>query len=73
MSTKDNGGGRTTDIELDDVIAEYVRACEDGSPPDRKELTSRYPQLADELRDFLDTATAWTSCSTHCGLWRHAC
>lgn len=38
--------------ELDEVLAEYVTAEEAGQLPDRQELLSRYPQLADDLREF---------------------
>ena len=37
---------------LENVIAQYLHACEDGSPPDREELFDKHPDLADELREF---------------------
>ena len=38
---------------LDVVIAEYIRACEAGQPPDRDEFLAKHPDLADELREFI--------------------
>jgi WD40 repeat protein/tRNA A-37 threonylcarbamoyl transferase component Bud32 len=37
---------------FDDVLAEYLEAVECGIAPSRKELLSRHPDLADELREF---------------------
>jgi WD40 repeat protein/tRNA A-37 threonylcarbamoyl transferase component Bud32 len=37
---------------FDVVLAEYLEAVEDGVAPSRKELFSRHPDLADELREF---------------------
>jgi len=37
---------------LEAVIAEYIRACESGSPPDRSYLLERHGNLAAELRQF---------------------
>ncbi len=50
-STHDLGtpGSRET---LDDVIAKYIRAEENGEAPDRDELLSRYSQYASELEEF---------------------
>ena len=38
--------------QLDEVIAQYVRAAEEGKPLDRDELLSRHADLATDLRDF---------------------
>jgi WD40 repeat protein/tRNA A-37 threonylcarbamoyl transferase component Bud32 len=37
---------------LDDILAEYVAGEEQGRPPDRQGLLSRYPQFAADLREF---------------------
>lgn len=39
--------------ELEDVLAEYLRALEQGERIDREALVGRHPHLADELRSFL--------------------
>ncbi len=39
---------------LDEVIAAYVRAEEADHPPDREQLLREHPDLADELREFLE-------------------
>ncbi len=38
--------------EMEAVIADYIRACETGLAPDRREILERHPELADELRQF---------------------
>ncbi len=40
------------DQRLEAVIADYIRACETGSVPNRGEILKRYPEFADELRQF---------------------
>ncbi len=40
------------DAELELVIAEYIRACDAGHPPDRRQILERHPVLATDLRDF---------------------
>jgi WD40 repeat protein len=40
------------DERLHTVIAEYLQADEAGQPPDRTELLSRHPDLAEGLREF---------------------
>ena len=37
---------------LDDILAEYVAAEEQGHAPDRQALLSRHPQFAADLREF---------------------
>ena len=37
---------------LDEIVTEYLKAVEAGQQPDRGELLVRYPDLADELREF---------------------
>lgn len=38
---------------LDEVVAAYLKCVEDGQQPDSVEWLARYPDLADELRQFL--------------------
>ncbi len=38
---------------VNEVIADYLAACEAGSPPDRDELLARHPDIADSLAAFL--------------------
>ena len=40
------------DQQLEAVIADYIRACESGTSPDRREILERHPELAEELRQF---------------------
>ena len=40
------------DQQLEAIIADYIRACETGSVPNRGEILKRYPEFADELRQF---------------------
>ncbi|MGE3780032.1 MAG: WD40 repeat domain-containing serine/threonine protein kinase, partial [Pirellulaceae bacterium] len=37
---------------LEEVLADYIRGCEAGTPPDRELLIQRHPELAMELRQF---------------------
>src|SRR5262245_27234824 len=53
--TLDSGEG---DRRLQDVIAAYLDAEKDGQAPARDEWLARHPDLADELRNFLDNH-AW--------------
>ncbi len=38
--------------QLEAVIADYLRSCESGTPPDRREILELHPELADDLRQF---------------------
>lgn len=38
--------------QLEEVIASYLHACENGDHPERAELYAQYPALAEELQDF---------------------
>lgn len=44
----ENGDGQ----RLEALIADYIRACEAGTPPDRRQMTERHPEFAQELRQF---------------------
>src|SRR3954447_20276748 len=46
---------------LQDVIAAYLEADKDGRAPSRDEWLARHPDLADDLRRFLDNH-AWALC-----------
>jgi serine/threonine-protein kinase len=37
---------------LDEIVADYLRAVERGDSPNREDLLTRHPELADELREF---------------------
>ncbi len=50
VTTPDDDADR--DQQLEAVIADYIRACETGLAPDRREILERHPELADELRQF---------------------
>ena len=41
-----------SDQQLEVVIADYIRACETGTAPNRNEILERHAELADELRQF---------------------
>src|SRR5215471_17937289 len=40
------------ETRVDEVIAEYLRNAETGRVPDREDLMTRYPDLADDLAEF---------------------
>jgi WD40 repeat protein len=42
------------EARLNEAVAAYVEATEEGQPPDPEQFLARYPDLADELRAFLD-------------------
>ena len=50
MTPPDDDADR--DQQLEAVIADYIRACESGTSPNRREILERHPELADELRQF---------------------
>ena len=50
VTTPDDDADR--DQQLEAVIADYIRACESGLSPDRREILERHPEHADELRQF---------------------
>ena len=57
MSSGDpTGDSRPSDSlsELDEIIAEYIRAEEAGEPPDREEFLSRCEEFRSELEEFFD-------------------
>ncbi len=38
--------------QLESVIADYIRICEAGRNPSRREMLEQYPEMADELKQF---------------------
>ena len=52
MPTTDQTLSLSPEDRLDDAIAAYLRAAEDGEPPDRQEWLAHYPELASELNRF---------------------
>ncbi len=48
MTTSDD-----RDERVDEVIAEYLAACESGDPPDRAAFLAKHADLADSLQAFL--------------------
>jgi tetratricopeptide (TPR) repeat protein/tRNA A-37 threonylcarbamoyl transferase component Bud32 len=44
----------TFEQRVEEVIADYLLAIDAGCPPSRAELFARYPDLAEELGEFLD-------------------
>ncbi len=49
------GHSSETNPRLQEAIAEFLAAFETGARPDREELVSRYPDVAPELEDFIDS------------------
>src|SRR5262245_55935883 len=47
------------DARLEQVLAEYLRAAEAGTPLDPQQLIDKYPDLAAELRSFFANRAAW--------------
>jgi WD40 repeat protein len=45
---------QTLDRTLDAAIAEYLAACDAGTPPERAAFLARYPDLGTSLADFID-------------------
>lgn len=45
---------QTLDQKLDAAIAEYLAACDAGTPPEPEAFLARYPDLAASLADFID-------------------
>ncbi len=55
MSANDSqpaGNEPTQGVELDAVLAEYLRALEGGQQPDERQILEQHPELAAELRSF---------------------
>src|SRR5713226_3699966 len=41
------------EMRLNKILLAYVEAVQEGRAPDRRQLLSRYPEFARELKDFL--------------------
>lgn len=52
-SETDSKSGKREQL-LEEVIADYIRACETGDSPDRRQLLDRHPGAANELRQFFE-------------------
>jgi serine/threonine-protein kinase len=52
--TASSGPSSEREQQLGEVLAEYLRAAEAGRSPDREQWLAQHPDLADELRSFLD-------------------
>jgi tRNA A-37 threonylcarbamoyl transferase component Bud32 len=46
-------GGEAREQRLDAIIAEYLEAVDSGQAPDEEAWIARYPDLAEDLREFL--------------------
>src|SRR5262245_59341135 len=46
------------ELHFQDVLAEYLRACEGGQAPDREEWIARHGPLAEPLRAFFQSCDA---------------
>src|SRR5262245_61636074 len=57
MSAPSTDAGANCDV-LVDVLLEYLKAVDAGRPPDARELLAAHPELADDLREFLDDQEA---------------
>jgi serine/threonine-protein kinase len=56
-TTKDlpmDSEGEDRDNRLEEVILQFLKAQDEGRPLDRRRLLEQHPDLADELREFLD-------------------
>lgn len=51
-SATQTGADDEPDHQLEAVIAHYIRSCESGTPPNRREILEQHSELADELRQF---------------------
>ena len=51
-SPTQSGDASNREQQLESVIADYLRACESGTPPNRCEILECHPELTDELRQF---------------------
>ena len=46
--------GDDRNSRLEEVILQFLKAQDEGRPLDRRQLLEQHPDLADELREFLD-------------------
>ena len=51
------------DERLEQVLADYLRAVEEGCPPTRETLLAQYPDLADELEEFFRNCDFMERCA----------
>jgi hypothetical protein len=52
--TPDSNNRRQRELQLQEILAEYLELVESGNEPNRDGFLARYPDLADELAAFLD-------------------
>jgi WD40 repeat protein/tRNA A-37 threonylcarbamoyl transferase component Bud32 len=50
--TQESRGTNGAGARLDEILAEYLLACQTGTAPSRQELLARYPELTRGLEDF---------------------
>ena len=51
---EDRADADSQDVQLYDVLSDYLESAERGVVPDPPDLLSRYPQFASEIREFLE-------------------
>ncbi|MCI0378181.1 MAG: serine/threonine protein kinase [Gemmataceae bacterium] len=63
---------QTHEQRLHEVLAEYLLAADSGQAPDRSTLLARYPDLATEIRSFLDNQEQVDRLADSMRLWKSA-
>ena len=54
MPSRHADNSDSADERLGEIIADYVRAVENGAAPDREKVLTSHPELAEELREFFE-------------------